>query len=179
MWKQERWRSEATTSYGWLVKWKKSLIIDTSFCLKPEKHLKHLKNGLSIRKLEISVQTLFDTPTKANYWKNKFSTADSPKSFGPLSRSLKVTQWKRAKVTVIYKKGFKLECSNYRPISLLSIPSKVVEHLVYSQLNTHLSTHRLLNEPQWGFRSTEDLILHMTEKWREGKVVGVLFVDFA
>ena len=31
-------------------------------------------------------------------------------------------------------------------------------------------------------RSTKDLILHMTEKWREeidsGKVVGVLFIDF-
>ena len=49
----------------------------------------------------------------------------------------------------------------------------------------HLSTNSLLNEHQWGFRphrSTEDAIIHMTEKWREaldsGKVVSVLFIDF-
>ena len=94
-------------------------------------------------------------------------------------------EWKKAKVTSIYKKGSKSNCSNYRPISLLSIPSKIVEHLICSQLSTHLTTNSLLSEHQWGFRtqrSTEDAILHMTEKWREaldsGKVIGVLFIDF-
>ena len=75
-------------------------------------------------------------------------------------------EWKKAKVTSIYKKGSKSNCSNYRPISLLSIPSKIVEHLICSQLSIHLSTNSL-NEHQWGFRShrsTEDAILHMKEK---------------
>jgi len=95
------------------------------------------------------------------------------------------TDWKKAKVTAIYKKGCKSNCSNYRPISLLSIPSKILEHLICSQLTAHLREHNLQNEHQWGFRpsrSTEDVLLYLTEKWRKaidsGKVVGVLFVDF-
>ena len=61
----------------------------------------------------------------------------------------------------------------------------MVEHLVCSQLNTHLREHNLQTEHQWGFRprrSTEDVLLHMSEKWRRavdsGQVVGVLFIDF-
>ena len=59
------------------------------------------------------------------------------------------SKWKKSKVTAIHKKGCKSDCSNYRPISLLSIPSKVVEHLVCSQLNTHLREHNLQTEHQW------------------------------
>jgi len=51
--------------------------------------------------------------------------------------------WKTSKVTAIFKKGSKSDCSNYRPISLLSIPSKIVEHLVCSQLTQHLREHNL------------------------------------
>lgn len=95
------------------------------------------------------------------------------------------TSWKKAKVTAVFKKGSKSECTNYRPISLLSVPSKVIEHLLCSQLKSHLLEHNLQNEHQWGFRpkrSTEDALLYMTEKWRKaidsGKVVGIVFIDF-
>ena len=93
-------------------------------------------------------------------------------------------EWKNAKVTCIYKKGSKKDCSNYRPISLLSIPSKVIEQYVCSILTEHLQTHNILSSHQWGFRkqhSTEDVLLTMTENWyratNEGKVVAALFID--
>ena len=77
------------------------------------------------------------------------------------------TEWKNSRVTAVHKKGSKKSCSNYRPISLLSIPREVVEHLICSQINDHLTTFNLQNEHQWGFRnkrSTEDVLLYMTEK---------------
>ena len=37
--------------------------------------------------------------------------------------------WKEAKVTSIFKKGKKSKCENYRPIYLLSIPSKILESI--------------------------------------------------
>ena len=95
------------------------------------------------------------------------------------------SDWKKAKVTCVYKKGSKKCCSNYRPISLLSIPRKVVKRYIFSILKTHLDSFNLLSEYQWGFRkhsSTEDLLLNMTERWRHaidnGKSVVVLFIDF-
>ena len=94
-------------------------------------------------------------------------------------------QWKTAKVRCIHKKGSQLDCGNYRPISLLSQPSKLLESLVCQQLDAFLEHHNLLNGSQWGFRkgrSTELLLLHMTEKWRfalnQGKSIGVIFLDF-
>ena len=94
-------------------------------------------------------------------------------------------KWKTAKVCCAHKKGSTKDCSNYRPISLLSIPSKVVEKFICNQMQSHIHTFNLQTDNQWGFRaqrSTEDLLLHMTEQWRkavdEGKVVAVLFLDF-
>ena len=51
--------------------------------------------------------------------------------------------------------------------------------------DNHLTTHSLLSDRQWGFRkghSTESLLLHLTEVWKEaldnGLKEGVLFIDF-
>ena len=95
------------------------------------------------------------------------------------------TKWKSASVSCIFKKGSKRNCSNYRPVSLLSIPSKIVEHFICTQMNDHLTTYNLLSEHQWGFRkarSTEDLLLYLTESWHAAldkkKVVAILLIDF-
>ena len=107
--------------------------------------------------------------------------------FGVFKKSVEtgsfLSDWKKAKVACIYKKGSKKCCSNYRPISLLSIPSKVVERYICSILKNHLDSYNLLSEYQWSFRkqsSTEDLLLNM--RWRHaidnGEYVVVLFIDF-
>ena len=75
--------------------------------------------------------------------------------------------------------------NNYRPISLLSVPSKILERVVCRSFVNHLTTHNLSSDRQWGFRkgySTKSLWLHLTEVWKEalddGRKVGVLFIDF-
>ena len=49
-------------------------------------------------------------------------------------------------------------------------------------MQSYLQTLNLQNENQWSFkaqRSTEDLLLHMSELWLDhGKVIAVLFLDF-
>ena len=95
------------------------------------------------------------------------------------------TQWKTARVRCAHKKGSTLECGNYRPVPLLSIPGKLLESIVYKQIDNHPNDNNLISNGQWGFRkgrSAEQLMLSMTEKWKQafdnGKVVGVIFVDF-
>ena len=46
---------------------------------------------------------------------------------------------KTAKVTTIYKKGSKLECSNHRPMSLLSNLDKIIEKLMHKRLMEFLN----------------------------------------
>ena len=44
------------------------------------------------------------------------------------------SNWKVAQTIPLYKKGGKTEASNYRPISILSICSKILERSVHYQL---------------------------------------------
>ena len=61
--------------------------------------------------------------------------------------------WKSALVAPVYKKGPKSKPSNYRPISLTCIASKLMEHILVSNIMTHFDSHDILNPFQHGFRS--------------------------
>jgi hypothetical protein len=83
-------------------------------------------------------------------------------------------------VSAIYKKDNETERDNYRPISILSVPGKMMETCVTSTINNHLEIHDLSNDHQWGFKqghSTELLLVKMTEDWRtaldQKLVVGI------
>ena len=56
----------------------------------------------------------------------------SLKTSGEFLGSLKL-----GKLTPIYKKGDPLDKSNYRPVSILSLLSKVYERIIYKQLSEH------------------------------------------
>lgn len=75
--------------------------------------------------------------------------------------------WKYANVVPGFKNGDVNDVSNYRPISLLPILSKVLEKIVARQLMTFLETNKLLSNSQHGFRdklSTETALLKVTDK---------------
>ena len=72
--------------------------------------------------------------------------------------------WKRANVTPIHKKNNKQILSNYRPISLLPICSKIFERIVFKQIYNHLISENLITENQSGFRpsdSTTNQLLYL------------------
>ena len=55
-------------------------------------------------------------------------------------------------------------CDNYRPISLVSTLSKILEKIVAVKLTNHLQINKLLYEHQYGFqrsRSTEHNLIHV------------------
>ena len=51
---------------------------------------------------------------------------------------------KTSKIIPIYKKGSKLECSNYRPISLLSNIVKILERLMHNRFYTFLEKKEII-----------------------------------
>ena len=59
---------------------------------------------------------------------------------------------KIAKILPVFKKGSKLECSNYRPISLLSNLNNVIEKLMRKRLMEFLNEQKIIYCKQYGFR---------------------------
>jgi len=98
--------------------------------------------------------------------------------------------WKLEKVNAIFKKGSPADVFNYRSISLLSIPSKLLESQIRSLIDNHLNSCGMnscgtKSCKQWGFTkglSTEGMLISMTEKWTitidNGQTVGAVFIDF-
>ena len=68
------------------------------------------------------------------------------------------TAWKQALVIPITKSGNLTMVKNYRPISLLPLPGKILEKLIPSQLSEYLENDQLLTDKQHGFRKSHSTI---------------------
>ena len=76
--------------------------------------------------------------------------------------------WKMARVTPIYKDGSRNEISNYRPISVLPVVSRLFEKLVYDQLYTYRNSNNLIHPGQSGFQTFHSVLtclLKCTNDW--------------
>lgn len=63
-------------------------------------------------------------------------------------------EWKVGKVIPLHKSGNKTSALNYRPISLTSIPCKILEHILFSNLANFLESNSFFTFAQHGFRKT-------------------------
>ena len=82
---------------------------------------------------------------------------------------------KTSSVLPLFKKGSRLSCCNYRPISLLSNISKLLEKLMYSRLYNFSNMYNCFSELQFGFRakhSTSHALISITEKIRTALDTG-------
>ena len=61
---------------------------------------------------------------------------------------------KIAKVAPVYKKGSKLECTNYRSITLHSNLDKIIEKLMHKRLMGFLNDRKVLYKKQFGFQKS-------------------------
>jgi hypothetical protein len=101
-----------------------------------------------------------------------------------LSSGVFPSKLKLCRVIPIFKAGSALECDNYRPISLLSSISKILEKIVAEKLVKHLLANDLLYVHQYGFlpnRSTEHNLLqivnYISNALNEGNYCIGVFLD--
>ena len=64
----------------------------------------------------------------------------------------------------IFKNADPLECTNYRPISLTSNISKILEKLVYKRLYHFLDLNEILYNNQYGFKNNHSAIHALIDK---------------
>ena len=96
------------------------------------------------------------------------------------------SDWTKANVSPIFKKGDKSDPANYRPISLTCILCKVMEHIIASNLTQHLNKYNILYDLQHGFRqkrSCETQLIQLVEdlgrQLVQGKQIDLVLLDFS
>ena len=94
--------------------------------------------------------------------------------------------WKQANINPLFKGGVRTEPGNYRPVSLTSVPGKVMERLVIEQVRANLKMVGIPNTCQHGFvtgRSCLTNLLVSLEEWSkaldEGGNVDVVYLDIS
>ena len=94
--------------------------------------------------------------------------------------------WKYAKVLPLHKKGCQLERKNYRPVSILSPVSKILERVIHDQLYSYFSKNKLFHPNLMGYRknrSTLTAILQMYDRWvrgaADGNASGIVLLDLS
>jgi len=59
--------------------------------------------------------------------------------------------WRLARVTPVYKKSWKEDPGNYRPVSLTSVPDKIMKRFIWSALMGHVKDNQGIRPSQHGF----------------------------
>ena len=60
-------------------------------------------------------------------------------------------EWKNAVIIPVLKKGSAGSVTNYRPISLTSVPSKILERVLSHKITEYLLSNNLICDAQHGF----------------------------
>jgi len=69
--------------------------------------------------------------------------------------------FKLANVTPIYKKGFRSQPCNYRPISLTSQICRIFESILLDSIAAHLENNTLIRDSQHGFRRGRNCLTNL------------------
>ena len=101
-----------------------------------------------------------------------------------IDQSIVPNELKNARVVPLFKKNKRCEVGNYRPVSVLSIVSKILERAVYAQLEGYLVKKNLLYEFQSGFRgnfSKDTCLTYLTDyiktQTSKGLYSGMIMLD--
>ena len=142
------------------------------------KLISQLNKGKALGPLSIPVTILKDNV-------NILSTSlrfiiNRPFEHGVFPGSLKTAQ-----VTPVHKKEDTLTITNYHPISLLSVFSKILEKSMYNRIYSFLCNYKLINTTQLGFwskHSTEHALISLIETIKkyldDGEIVCGVFYRF-
>ena len=97
-----------------------------------------------------------------------------------------ISVFKLAKIIAVYKKGNPKNVLNYRPISLLSSVSKILEKIVYARLHSFINMDNNLSHQQFGFRNkhstnhaTTLLISNIADAFEKKQLVMGIFLDIS
>ena len=72
-------------------------------------------------------------------------------------------EWKQANITPIFKKGFRTQATNYRPVSLTSQIVKILESIVKDSINEFVANNQMFTSHQHGFCKGKSCLKNLLE----------------